>query len=375
MSATEVFDPYLEWLGIEPAQRPADHYRLLGLPPFEADTGKILAAADGRMALIRSYQVGPRGSYTQNLLNELSAAKLCLLSPATKAQYDQMLAVRLQRGALPATFFPTAVPLMALPPAYSPFQAAGVPSLEPPLAAPRVVPLATPIAPPKQARKTDHVVNANKLSSVDEAPRSGPRLRTLAFMAAAVLLIAGGIWGAGKYLTPKIETPDGSDKTAANGEQPPDADPEPPDPAAKATVVLQEGSGDMNLPPSAAALIGETRLKIAVSENVLTGWASPDDAAIWKFKLLRPGFFKLELTYATASESEEAGMELLLDDQVVETFHLKPTGGVDKFETLTHTIVVKSSGAHVLKLHPAAAISEDGLVIKSLRLAPVGGQP
>jgi hypothetical protein len=358
MSATEVFDPYREWLGIEPAERPADHYRLLGLPPFESNAGKILAAADERMALIRSYQVGPRGSYTQNLLNELSAAKLCLLSPVAKAQYDQMLALRLQRTALPGTVFPTAVPLMALPPA-----------------APPVAPLAIPLAPPKQNRKSEHAVDVDKLPSEEAAPQSGSRLRTVGFMATAVLLIAGVIWGAGKYLTPKMETPDRSDNTAADGDQPPDAEPElPPDPAAKATVVLQEGSGDLNLPPSAAALIGQTRLKIAISENVLTGWASPDDEAIWKFKLLRPGFFKLELTYA-AAEGDEAGMELLLDDQVVETFQLKPTGGVDKFETLTHTIVVKSSGSHVLKLHPAAVISEDTLAVKSLRLVPVGGQP
>lgn len=367
-AATEVFDPYREWLGIEPAERPADHYRLLGLPPFEADAGKILAAADGRMTLIRSYQVGPRGNYTQNLLNELSAAKLCLLSPAAKAQYDQMLAVRLKGTALPGTFFPTAFPLMALPPAFSPFQAAGLPSREPPLAPPPIVPLAAPLAPPKQARKSEHAVDVFKPRSEDDAPRKGSLFRTVAFMVVGVLLIAGGIWGAGDYLTPKMETSDGSDKTAAGIEL-------PPDPAAKATLVLQEGSSELNLPPSAAALIGQTQLKIAISENVLTGWASPEDSAIWKFKLLRPGFFKLELTYAITAESEEAGMELVLDGEVVDTFDLKPTGGADKFEMLTQTIVVKSSGTHVLKLHPAAALPEGGLVLKSIRLAPVGGQP
>ena len=75
-SATEIFDPYREWLGIEPHEMPADHYRLLGLPRFEADAGKIVAAADGRMALIRSNQTGPRGAYAHTLLNEISAAKL-----------------------------------------------------------------------------------------------------------------------------------------------------------------------------------------------------------------------------------------------------------------------------------------------------------
>jgi hypothetical protein len=306
--------------------------------------------------MLRSYQMGPRGSYTQNLL------------------YDQFLALRIKGGAPPAMFFPTAVPLGALPPAYSLSPTLGAPSLEPPLAAPPVAPRAMPLAPLKQAPKSEHAVDVDKPPSERDAAHSGSPLRTVAFMAVGVLLIAGGIWGAGKYLTPGMETPDGSGKTAANGEHPLEPEP-PPNPAAKATVVLQEGSGDLNLPPSAAALIGETRLKIAISEHVLTGWASPDDAAIWKFKLLRPGFFKLELTYAIAAEIEEAGMELLLDGEEVDTFDLKPTGGADKFETLTQTIVVKSSGTHVLKLHPTAAIPEDGLVVKSLRLMPVGGQP
>ena len=113
-SATEVFDPYREWLGIEPHELPADHYRLLGLPRFETDTEKIGAAADGRMRLIRSNQMGPRGAFTYTLLNEITAAKLCLLSPVAKAQYDNFLQERMKvhgPAAAPARFFPTAVPL------------------------------------------------------------------------------------------------------------------------------------------------------------------------------------------------------------------------------------------------------------------------
>ena len=60
--ATSEFDPYQQWLGIAPHERPADHYRLLGLPRFETDVERIARAADERMALVRSYQTGPRGS-------------------------------------------------------------------------------------------------------------------------------------------------------------------------------------------------------------------------------------------------------------------------------------------------------------------------
>jgi hypothetical protein len=64
----------LSGLGIGPHERPLHHYRLLGLELFEADAGKISAAADERMMLLRQYQTGPRGTYTQKLLNEVAAA-------------------------------------------------------------------------------------------------------------------------------------------------------------------------------------------------------------------------------------------------------------------------------------------------------------
>ena len=371
-SATEVFDPYREWLGIEPHELPADHYRLLGLPRFEADTGEIAAAADRRMQLIRSNQMGPRGSFTYTLLNEITAAKLCLLSPVAKAQYDKFLQERMKTvgpAAAPARFFPTAVPLMALPPAYSPYQAAGVPTLQPPVAAPPVVPMAVPLAPPKQVPKSELAVDEDKPPSEEESPPKGSRFRMAAIMGIAILLIAGGVWGASRYFFPPDEG------TEIVGEEPETKPETPPDPAAKATVVLQEGSGELSLPPSAAALAGATSLKIAISENVLGGWTSAEDAATWKFKLLRPGFFKLDLTYANAHEGADIGLEMLLDDEQFPKLHLPPTGGADKFETVSHTIVVKASGTHTFTIHPAAAVPEDSLIIKSLRLIPVGGQP
>src|SRR6185436_13298760 len=352
---------------------PADHYRLLGLPRFEADTGEIAAAADRRMQLIRSNQMGPRGAFTHTLLNEITAAKLCLLSPVAKAQYDSFLQERMKAHgptAAVATFLPTAVPLMALPPAYSPYQAAGVPTLQPPVAAPPVAPMAVPLAPPKQVRKSELAVDEDKPPSEDEeSPPKGSRFRIVAIMGIAILLIAGGIWGASRYFFPPEEG------TEIVGEEPETKPEMPPDPAAKATVVLQEGSGELSLPPSAAALAGATSLKIAISENVLSGWTSAEDVATWKFKLLRPGFFKLDLTYANAHDGEDIGVEMLLDDEQFPKLHLPRTGGADKFETISHTIVVKASGPHTFTIRPAGKVPEESLVIKLIRLIPVGGQP
>ncbi|MFM7072720.1 MAG: hypothetical protein ACKO38_13100 [Planctomycetota bacterium] len=87
----ESFDPYLNWLGIPPAEQPPDHYRLLGLARFESDPRRIEAASDERMAEIRRYQSGPRMAYTQRLLKEISIARLCLLDIQSKASYDTVL--------------------------------------------------------------------------------------------------------------------------------------------------------------------------------------------------------------------------------------------------------------------------------------------
>ena len=72
------FDPYLEWLGIPLDERPYNYYQLLGLQTFENDLTVIAAHADERMGRLRTFQVGPRGAWSQRLLNELAAARGCL---------------------------------------------------------------------------------------------------------------------------------------------------------------------------------------------------------------------------------------------------------------------------------------------------------
>lgn len=88
---TEHFDAYLQWLGIRDPQRPPDYYRLLGVEPFESDPDVLTNAVDRQMAHVRNFQSGKHSSESQRILNELAAAKLCLLSADRKAQYDAQL--------------------------------------------------------------------------------------------------------------------------------------------------------------------------------------------------------------------------------------------------------------------------------------------
>jgi hypothetical protein len=107
------FDPYYTWLGIPPSERPADHYRLLGVPRFETNADVISNAADARMAFVRTFQTGPKGKYTQQILNELAAARTTLLQQERKSAYDQQLKATVAAREAGAAVLPVAAALPA----------------------------------------------------------------------------------------------------------------------------------------------------------------------------------------------------------------------------------------------------------------------
>src|SRR6516164_8733961 len=98
---SDTFDPYFKWLGIPKFDQPPHAYRLLGIELFESDADVISNAADGRMAQIKSFQAGKFGAVSQTLINEIAAAKVCLLMPEKKTAYDQRLRTHLQKKSVP----------------------------------------------------------------------------------------------------------------------------------------------------------------------------------------------------------------------------------------------------------------------------------
>ncbi|MFP6650114.1 MAG: hypothetical protein VB817_11660 [Pirellulaceae bacterium] len=88
-------DPYWKWLGIPPEQQPPDHYVLLGIASFEANRDVIENAAIRQMSHVRTFQGGPHAAISQQLLNELSTVRLCLLDEEQKQVYDEQLQARL----------------------------------------------------------------------------------------------------------------------------------------------------------------------------------------------------------------------------------------------------------------------------------------
>lgn len=84
-------DVYKEWLGIPEGQRPPDYYSLLRLKMFEDDVEKIRGNYRKLNAHVRKYATGQYLLRSQELLNELAKAMLCLTDPDGKHEYDTSL--------------------------------------------------------------------------------------------------------------------------------------------------------------------------------------------------------------------------------------------------------------------------------------------
>ncbi len=110
MSTTEQFDPYYTWLGIRPEEQPADHYRLLGVSRFEGNAEVIEHAADRQMSHLRSLQTGKFAVQGQAILNQVSRARICLLDPQQKANYDQALVAQMSAATAQAGFSTSDMP-------------------------------------------------------------------------------------------------------------------------------------------------------------------------------------------------------------------------------------------------------------------------
>ena len=91
MGVSTKFDPYYKWLGIAPLEQPPNHYRLLGVNPFESDFEVIESGAEQRTKYLRTFQDGPNNALSLKLLNEIAAARACLLKPDRKSEYDDRL--------------------------------------------------------------------------------------------------------------------------------------------------------------------------------------------------------------------------------------------------------------------------------------------
>ncbi len=82
-------DVYKDWLGIPEGDRPPDYYTLLRVVKFEDDIDKIQNNYRKLNGHVRKYASGQYLKESQDLLNELAKAMLCLTNPDAKREYDE----------------------------------------------------------------------------------------------------------------------------------------------------------------------------------------------------------------------------------------------------------------------------------------------
>jgi len=183
----EPFDPYRRWLGIPPSEQPPNLYRLLGLSHFENDPEVIATAADARMVHLKTFQHGPHSELSQMLLNEVSAAQICLLDADRKAEYDRELRKQLD----------SRMPRVPQPPPVPPPARGASPPPPPPATPPPSPPPAPPETPPRAPVVFDTVI-----AEENAAPTTGyveKRRRRTVVMKTTVLIVLLGLVAVAAY--------------------------------------------------------------------------------------------------------------------------------------------------------------------------------
>ncbi len=294
---TTQFDPYREWLGLDVGTERPSHYQLLGLAEFESDTAAIAAAADVRMKEVRQYQTGPRGRFTQKILNELASAKLCLLDARTKKTYDAFLQGQRAACVVAAPIMSLATSYLAEPPIAPP------PTASPPTVAP------PPVTSPKAPPPAKYSERSTQEAASDEQPSTWPWLG----LVLVVTLLGGTLVVAGVVYS-KLGRENAIVAPPVDEEPPP-----PPPPGRRDTplsdeiVISQEGNGDLNFPIAAAELVGGLERTEQAGATALAGFDAPEAVARWRFKVVRPAIFKVQIIY-TANKAEGSQWKFALQN-------------------------------------------------------------
>ena len=165
-----------------------------------------------------------------------------------------------------------------------------------------VVPPPPPSAAPRMA-----VAAATSRPPAAEPTEPAPWWRPLALLLALPLVLLGCGRLCGEFSGRIRPGPAGGGELAASPDGLPPAEemPEPESPPEPA-ILLPEGSGEVHFTAATATLSGTVEVR-NLTEEVLANWTSPEDAAEWQFRLAAPGFFQIELVYATSPQATAGG--------------------------------------------------------------------
>ncbi len=396
---SEPFDPYQQWLGIAKNEQPANHYRLLGIEPFESDEKVINAAAEQRLSYLSNFKNTQQGADAQKLESAVSSARVCLINPRTKARYDEQLRTQLKtaptasnsrvtRPPRPAAVDPMA-PVAAPPPQPAPApmgQAAAVPSTPPhPAAAPTQVPNVQPAAnnesagfavdtaAPKLERRST-VYRAEDAEPPETAPLTLgiPLIPFLGLSALVIALLAILIVFVQNRKARQnvvveqgpaaIELPDEIDESTVGKRV-----------IVPEGVVAQDEQGDLLLSADMAKVTGS-----ADPSGDVIHWTPDIESIRWEVLVSKPGMFMIEATYAATGDAAGDEAKFSIAGRKV-YLRVRDTGGWNSFVTdQTKMVVIKSAGQYELTATAYEPQSGQTLMhLKAVRLrrAAVGKRP
>ncbi len=101
----QTLDVYRDWLKITDTTRPLNHYQLLRLKMFEDNTAKVREHYRAMNTHVRKYAAGEFAKQSQQLLNELAKAMLCLTDAERKGEYDAAMGRKQADGSAKARTF------------------------------------------------------------------------------------------------------------------------------------------------------------------------------------------------------------------------------------------------------------------------------
>jgi len=212
---TQATNPYQMWLGLNVSGRP-DCYTLLGLPMYEADTGKILVAAQNAMSRASIPMAPADEPLRQTLMSEIQLAQSCLLDPAQKQAYDQQLHAYFsgQGASVTAAQPATAAPVTASSGSASPATAAPAQTASPTATA----------AAASSDSSGDIKLKAKKASAATSAKSRAKSSAFGLYMGGVAIVLLAAIAGGAYYLfTEPVDEP-----IAQADPQPANPTPEPP---------------------------------------------------------------------------------------------------------------------------------------------------
>jgi hypothetical protein len=135
-------------------------------------------------------------------------------------------------------------------------------------------------------------------------------------------------------------------------------------------IATPDANGVITFDASLATRGGELSVIQVDGAGALGGWSAAADAATWHFRTTRSGFYRAELTYATATAAADAELELRIDDRK-RLCSLRASGGLEQFITDEYPVAVTVSGPHQLVIQPHGEWNADWLVLQSVRLIPM----